>query len=384
MRMPFPAGPIVRSTAEYVEQPLEAEDLRAVAGARVVFANYELLAHDFPRLARSRRTAIDNWLVEHAGIISCAQSQQTVTNTRIRLSRRRVRAFRPPVYGRAVVLDTGDGLLDVKGVGVRDGVVPSAAPHCSGVLSLSVAFGEVLFEWLAAAALKKARSICEVLPSYAVIDLGFDVIEEGRDREPACALVRRAHTRPRILWAKNADPGLSVAHILRDVAFDLRRRAIDAPTKSYIVEEQNGVLTVLIHGTPFRFEGAEAMRVASLVRYRGSRLAVEPLNLQFTSGMCGSPPRPQLIDFGFYLARHRFIEPLYIPTTWSYVAMEGDVTHPDDPRYVRAPLNRRVPLSANRLGSSLMKSYVRGECSGAAIGRRLLRFVDDTLGIPKG
>jgi hypothetical protein len=381
--IPFAAGPLLVSKADYVEQHLENEEFHAVAGARVLFANYALIVHDFPRFAGRPPSDIDDWLIRHAAVISRAQAGQTVTNTPIRLSSRHVPGYRPPVYGRAAVIDTGDGcLIDVKGIGVKSGAVPSHAPHSSGILAMSLGLSEVLFEWLATVALIRAGGACGVVPSYGLIDLGFEAIEENGDRQPACTLVRRAHTRPSILWGED-DAGPAVARILRDVAFVLRRSGIDITAKRYLVEEKEGALTVLIYGKTFRFEGSEAARVASLVNYRGGRLVVAPLNLQYTSGICDVPPRPQLIDFGGARACDEFVDPLYIPTTASYPVMIGDVTLPSDPLFVHAASAPHVPWSANGLGGDLTRAYVHGECSGREIRRCLWQFVDDTLGVPQ-
>lgn len=381
-RLPFPPGLRIRSRDDYREQTLAEEDFHQLEGARVVFAEYDLLRDDFaPRFAAEDRTGIDRWLIEHAAIMSRAQAAQTVVNTPIAVSRRLVRAYRPPCYGRAAVVDTGDGWIDVKGVGVAPGAVPAHDEHSTGLLTLTKGVQEVLFERLVAAALCRAGG-CTVVPSYALLDLGFDVRGADGVRDRACAIVRRAHARPRIQWGTE-DPGPNVASILRRILMDLRRSGIDSLGGTWTLERRGDVLLLHAYRKTYRFEGSDADRVAALTGYRGRRrMKIQALNLQFTSGMREIPPRPELVDFGAFCARGAWRVPLYSPTTASYVAMIGEVTLPHDPSFVRAASRRLSPL-VNVLPSLLASAYARGRRSGEEIRQRLLQFVDDAFGIPE-
>ncbi len=145
--------------------------------ARVVFANYALIRHDFPALRGASTTAIDAWLVEHGAVISVGQA--------------------PPMYGRAVVMPVPGGLLDVKGAGVETGVTPTRNWHQNGLLMLGAGIGSAGFQDLIHNVFRDARSELWCVPEYAILDLGFDVRLMDGGTEPACILLRRAHRRQR-------------------------------------------------------------------------------------------------------------------------------------------------------------------------------------------
>lgn len=204
--------------------------------AKVVWANYALLLHDFPRTLASLaggkspdvhdpafRRAVDDWLIREFARISQTQAQGNAINDEVEVVRDAEgevderTGCRPESYGRAALFvaeipDTREveGLLDVKGLGVEEGVTPRQA--WSGVLTLAGALRELAWqqaiEMTARRELAKRHSPgCErqdapyessTLESYAVIDSGFDVRLSGGERARAGMAIRRAQSRPEI------------------------------------------------------------------------------------------------------------------------------------------------------------------------------------------
>ncbi len=385
-RTPFAPGPILRSLREFGEQALEAEMFCRLRDARVIFADYELIVHDFaPRFGQPGdpiddevRRAVDDFLVEHCGVVSLPQAAQTVTNTPIEIKQRRRLGHRPPYYGRAAVMPTGDRhrFLDVKGIGVQPGEIPKNEAHCTGLLLATEAIHEFLFERLSAAAFHHAGGAYQVVPSYAILDLGFMTVPwRNRRRERAVALVRRAHTRPRNQWDDDTPPADAAVGVMREVALLLRRYGITSTAGDYRIEARDGALVLHARDEEFVFRGEDAARVAALTRYNGGLLSIDAVNVQYTSGVAETPPRPQIYDFGSFQASSNFIAPIFIASSACEVDLVGEMIHPDDPRFPRADLCM-LPKRANALGSQLAWEYVHGRRDGASIALAIDRFVE--------
>src|SRR5450631_121536 len=214
-------------TVEALDEPkIRPEKMHRLARPRVIFADYRLIAQDFPWLAGSTQTVpptgtdsvspglqrmIDAWLLENAAIVSAGQASQSIVNTAIPVMTDMVDAYRPPRYGRAAVVpvrsgadvhgqftESDVGLLDVKGVGIMPGRTPQPNNHANGLLDLDSLFVEVLKQWLLEAVLLHSKTAVSTLPIYAVLDAGFDVREYVTGHgllRPAGIMVRRAHLR---------------------------------------------------------------------------------------------------------------------------------------------------------------------------------------------
>jgi hypothetical protein len=114
----------------------------------------------------------------------------------------RLRGYRPPRYGRAAVFECalpGDGrnwLLDVKGCGVADGVVPQATKNASGLLFLHLALSEVINARLIDALCRRAQVDVACVPIFAVVHLGLSVSSSEGPEFPVANMVRDGHLRP--------------------------------------------------------------------------------------------------------------------------------------------------------------------------------------------
>lgn len=384
-RTPFAPGPILRSLREFGDQVLEPEMFCRLRDARVIFADYELIVHDFePRFGRPGdaidgevQRAIDDFLVEHCGVISAVQAAQTVTNSHIEIKQRRRLGYRPPYYGRAAVMPAGDParFMDVKGIGVQPGEIPKNEAHGTGLLLATEAVHEFLFERLCGAAFHHAGGEYEVVPSYAILDLGFMTVPwRNRRRERAVAIVRRAHTRPRNQWDDDEPPGPVAVGVMRDVALLLRRYGITSTAGDYRIEERDGALVLHARDEEFVFRDGEALRVAAMTGYAGGVLPIDAVNVQYTTGVADTPPHPQIYDFGSFRASADFQAPIYVASSAREVDLVGEMILPGDSRFPRAD-RCRLPERANLVGSRLAWEYVHGRRSGASIARAIDRFV---------
>ena len=152
---------ILTSVDDFGEQFIQAEKFCRLSAARVMFADYALIVRDFaPRFGKrespiddAKRAAIDDFLIDHSGVISIPQARQTVTNTRIPIERGHKLGYRLPYYGRAAVMQVSHPprLLDIKGCGVQPGGTPVKESHSTGLLLASDAIHEFLFAGLCAA-----------------------------------------------------------------------------------------------------------------------------------------------------------------------------------------------------------------------------------------
>lgn len=168
------------------------ETFKQVRGAKVVFADYDLLKHDFPVLRDRTNEQIDQWLLQRAAVISIPQAAQSAVNTPIATTDATVTGYRPWQYGRAAVLPVEGGLLDVKGTGA---LAPSSDGHGTGLMTVGEAIREYAYERLVRKILAHAHASISTVRTYAVIDGGFDQVFEDGNRAPAGMLVRQAHTR---------------------------------------------------------------------------------------------------------------------------------------------------------------------------------------------
>jgi hypothetical protein len=149
-------------------------------------------------------------------------------------------AMRPTGYGRALVYKVvgmlrKSGLLDVKGAGAKS---PKQESHGNGLLSTAEAIREMLFTNLVETVLQDAVKRAEVNPefrklleeagvdpkvgmkivgTYGVIDWGFDLVNKDGTTEPAGAVLRQGHQRPKF-WQSfflEKSKGLALEKLLR-------------------------------------------------------------------------------------------------------------------------------------------------------------------------
>jgi hypothetical protein len=311
--------PPPRTRAE-LQEPAIADDVCfRVRGARIVFADHALLQRDFPalqpaalmardpalaRLSGARRSAairraIDAWLLRHAALMSKTQCDQTLVNEPIPHDPEPIAVYRPPLYGRAVIVPVEGGLLDLKGAGCGPENPPLADRKdqfkIDGILHLCEAFKEYLHQRVLGCAFRVAEVPWFPLPIYAVLDLPFD----SRRGLRAGLVVRRAHARHR--WGSDFHHSLGAPEYRTQVLIEMLLR-------QYALTSARGPICVEISDGKSRFMVASIRDLAgytidetraflSILAPGGSSVRYQMINIQTTPPVYVDPIVAQLIDF---------------------------------------------------------------------------------------
>ncbi|HWT05748.1 MAG TPA: hypothetical protein VN224_08325, partial [Xanthomonadales bacterium] len=339
--------------ADLDDRWMRTDTVHRVSTARIIFADHDLLQHDFPPLAKLSRERQEHWLLEHAGIISSAQAAESTVNTHIETAGEPRPAWRPSRYGRAVIVPAHEhapgtgaqcGLLDIKGAGIAADRVPSLHFHSSGLCYVREVLREALFASLIDTIFRRAAPAFHTVPIYGIIDLGFDARRRTGPPLPAGALVRRAHRR---------EPNGELPR--RGSTIERTKLEIELLLRHYGITSSN-------RGTRFQFE-REGERIR--VRYAGGayadpdttqqrliaeRLGAAPLpltcdgvNVQLTRDLNTSPEfRAQLVDFGHYEMRTGFEYPLVSLVRDDFIRW-GAAIWPSDPAFVQPLPSLCVP-----------------------------------------
>jgi hypothetical protein len=192
--------------ASYPEQRGRSEPAVFIKSASVMLADYDLLRKDFSSLASLSLPQIDQWLVGQSAWMSQEQVLQgalakVMQGGEFEVGGKMRTVYRPPLYNRALVLEafepdttTITGLLDTKGSGSR---APHnrAGGHSNGLLSLGEGLREFAHEKLVNMIFRHARSNHTTVGIYAVLDLGFDIIDISGQLHRAGLVVRQSHLR---------------------------------------------------------------------------------------------------------------------------------------------------------------------------------------------
>lgn len=383
--MRFPSGPILRNISELDEPGVKPEEVLPVAGARVAWAAYEILQHDFPELRSGGReedvhSIIDEWLIANAAFISSAQAHQTEVNTPIALGAGRVIAHRPPQYGRAFVASLAEnrGLLDLKGAGVAPGVVPSHREHSNGLEYLAVAFGDLLLKTVIDEIFARTGPSFWTVPIYAILDLGFDLRDGWHGTGPAGLHVRRAHRRPRT-GTTVPELGSIDERVKLEIEMRLRSYGITSTTRggSLEVELVDDRLRVLNSREPVEnLTGTEASLLRELLGDR-SALRFERVNIQLARDTSDSPPSGQMFDFGHINMRESFVHPISSVVRDRPLCL-GGVLWPDHPAFIQPDPQLQLPLARwdrpqiNAWCFPLAAAFRNGEISRSELHHRLL------------
>jgi hypothetical protein len=387
-----PPGPLLRRVADLRTRNVRPERVCRLPHARVVFANYDWLQHDFPQLrdenlersynglrglnGADRRLAvrrrIDEWLLKNVAFISEKQAGQTAVNTPVEVTGETATAFRPPHYGRALVYSVaesregagdepgaGVGLLDVKGAGVGPQAEPHFGPHADGLMKLYDAIREVTFQKLIHEVFRVEGVPYTTVPIYAVIDPGFDCKHHMHEGQllPAGLLVRRAHRRPVYRWGTK-EPDSPAVPLELKIEFLLRRYGITSvsPATTIDIEERDGGTFIKYGFFNVSYDARAVERVRRLTDFKGEPQQFDGVCLQFTREVEAEPPRAQFLDLGGYFVRERFENPLVSLVARRILRM-GEIIRPDDARFTQ-PEER------------LVSSFKFGGADGRGAGRK--------------
>lgn len=377
----FPPAPVPGSLKEFEPEKPEPEVVYRLSAAHLVFADHDLLQHDFPllrdeSLARThpelermeladRATAtgriLDEWLMTNSAFISGSQLRQTLVNTPIEASDEQVMAFRPSRYGRALVFspevnrrrqvraqpdleeDGIEGLLDVKGVGVAPRATPRFATHSNGLMSLGEAIREVIIGKTLNRIFQHSGSCCRAVPSYGVIDPGFDIKWADGMTLPAGMLVRRAHLRP-IYRLGMKDSSSPLVDLELTIELLLRRYGITSHGPGISIEiADTGGKTVIKYGASLlQYKEEDIEQIKKTAGFEGGRRRLEGINIQFTREAELNPSRPQIVDFGGFFMKERFENPI-VSLVADRLLRLGKIISPCDPDFVQPDEKVRLP-----------------------------------------
>lgn len=351
--------------------PLGVERVFRLPKARVACANYHALVFDFPhifgdaalkknpllgcdrcaRAGRLCRKMINAWILDNAAFISEQQLLPNAVNSPIEVDLQTFRtAYRPREYGRAAIVpidnsgsDEGAKYLDLKGIGVALGREPTRLPHANGLEHLGNALADFFYGWLVDSIFAKNCPGYQVLPVYAVLDLGFDVLSNEYGPAPAGMHVRRAHTRP--------SPQLPLsgsAHEKMTIHIELLLRHFGLTSATYGTalilsgEGEETALKCLGHRLPIKNEAdkQKAQFVINLLQETGfTELAMS--NIQLTKDMDWETKSVQIYDFGHISAARKFETPFANKIRDAGLGV-GRIIKPDDPLYVQPDRKLRV------------------------------------------
>lgn len=288
----------VRHIEELVDPVVET--VYRVSSAKIILADYDLIRKDFAITRNMTEMEIDRWLLAQTAFMSEVQVRQTLVNNQIPLEKDKDnkeinrKAYRPQLYGRALVFEVDDGLIDAKGVGAYQ--QPARGSHKNGLASLGEVIREFLFQKKVQQILDHSGSGLRTVGSYAVIDWGFLGYDAG-SIVPAGAILRQGHARPRIFNYGN--------HFANNV---------------------------------------DSKRIEDLFRHYGltstgdsDPKGPDRVNIQQTS-------KGELIDFGAYLFKKQF----HAPTT--HYMNASILGHPDHPPFVQP--DPRMSIGHSYWGSS--------------------------------
>lgn len=406
VNLPFVADAPLRSLADYAttEQALTSEMILGVRGAEVVFANYGAIFADFEPSLRhiaaasgsdaERCRAVDKWLIENTAYVSTSQAASRAVSTPIALDGSSRQAWRPPRYGRAVVVldrqstvPTSGAFFDVKGTGVPPDEEPYL-PNSNGLMTLDEAVHEVLMEHLVYAVMQRAGVDVRPLPSYAVIDLGFDAVwHDERTPQRATVLVRRAATRPRCQWER-AVQGPQMARALMQIELLLRSGGISASVCGAVrfrLVADGQDRRIFRDEDELEIPADRKTAVFETADWKGRDLTIDGVNVQVTSDLEASPLRARLMDFGRYRFREHFDSPLYSWFDADYLNMNGAYLRPDDPCYLQPDRTFGLACFENSEPHNALLArvaeYQQGRASRAEVTAAMRRAVEAAVSL---
>ncbi|MCA1298555.1 hypothetical protein [Stappia indica] len=394
-----------------------SERFRAVETGRVVLFDAPALAMDLdvdlarltPKVRAGFVAAMRAWLLQEAAIVSQEQLSHDTVNAAIPVGDRKLEGFRPPRYGRACFRLVDDPVpgwarsnlphlagasvveprpdkvwLDIKGVGVGPGCTPQRRAYSNGLMSLSEAFEEYLWSRLVGAVFHHCEAPCASLPIYAIIDLGFAILDETGARLPAAVCVRRGHLRSwvsdlPIARSEEQRACLSVELMLR--RFGLTSSA-DDPIR--LDRKPDGVWLSDCPGLKAPARVPEAL----LAGFEGRRFPIEVEGVNIQIARSGRSSGLEVVDFGHFKTRKRFERPL-VSTVANWPGAFGGVLWPEDAGFPQpdpglVPVGdcwgwRQHPERGEVRGTALVADRLAQKAQSAAAAGETLKAEVDAL-----
>ncbi|MES2797144.1 MAG: hypothetical protein V4683_14330 [Bacteroidota bacterium] len=397
----FPKEPILTSIDNLEQDGVIPETVVRVVGARVVYANYKLLQHDFPQLQNeelenqfsslkslkglAKKQAvynkIDEWLIRNTAFISQSQANQSVVNTPIRIGTEKVIAYRPPGYGRALVFSTEQNdkgllltknpkkaiyenrLIDVKGTGCGPNIIPTNKSHSNGIYRLGFAFVELLFQELLQSVFIHSKSNFTTLPIYGILDLGFDERNNRMHHSAAALLVRRAHRRPKDSGGLYPY-GSTGQQVQLQVEKLIRKYGITSVNEvtTIKIKKENGQICINYGDQQIDFfNEAQQAEIEKVSHYSDSmgELIFDGINIQHTREIGMNPPWATLVDFQSYSIKETFNNPILSLVSDKLMRWGGSIW-PGYPDFISPDSNLKIPFHLSS-GTGNIWGYNMGE-----------------------
>ena len=326
-----------RTFAALGDPGVRTEPVLRVEGARVVLVNHDLLQADFPELRGLSHTTIEQWLIRNAAIVSEPQAAQSEVNSTIVTNGTSI-AYRPPLYGRAVVtpVEGAHGLLDLKGTGIAPGRKPGREAHSNGLLSLGEAIANIAFRELIEEIFQSAGTRFRTVPEYGLLDLGYDVRDLIATPTPAAVQVRQAHRRP-VGGMELPLAGSPEQQVKLEIELLLRHYGVTStsPATSFVIDDKSGNVEITYAGKPLPpHPGDQIAKFLHRAGYDGGRMTLAGVNVQLTRDSGIRPSRASVVDFGHYSVQDRF-EDTVVSLVRDRSMRWGGAVRPDAPHFVQ-------------------------------------------------
>ena len=412
----FPEKPLLSAIDELQDPGIEKEEVLHVITARVVCANYALIQHDFPELSKASLIGklpwlaaqpdvvqateicniIDRWLTDNTAFVSKSQAGQSLVNTPVATDAITRTAYRPAGYGRAVVIpvfnsSTEDaqlsGLLDVKGAGVSPQSSPRRGDHSDGLDYVGAALSDLAFQCLIEEIFMRAAPACWTVPTYAILDLGFDVVDGWKGTSPAGMHVRRAHRRPHggmdLPLAGSVEEAVKVQIELLLRHYGLTSACPGTAFDVFFADDQ----VLLRYGSqPVTDLYPTEMELLEKFRRNGeSRIHLEGINLQLARGVGLGPCSAQMVDFGHINVREAFAFPL-VSLVRDGMLHIGGIIWPEDSHFIQPDPELQVPIANWKIASlhdyffGIAEDFRAGRTSSAKVVAALDALIGKTVG----
>ncbi len=195
----------------YEKKHRQSISTKRLSNARIVMVNYYAITKKYQILKQFTNPQIDKLLLDMVAYISTTQLKDNEVNTPIPVSedlkigfrplRKNIKnVYRPFLKNRSLTFEIfhpnnpqkSIGVMDVKGSGTPN---PIQRHHSNGLASLGECIREYLFENLIREIFNHAKIDETTVASYAVIDAGFDIINEDGSHDRAGLYIREAHAK---------------------------------------------------------------------------------------------------------------------------------------------------------------------------------------------
>jgi len=411
------ADHLLTSILAYAHQPVDIEAVLPVNGASMVWMDEAVAEADFgawfkPDNSPDNRqlasitpshpeTEIERWLVENGAVMSVSQARQKAVNDPICVDEGKSRnSFRPPRYGRAALVEpcppsntlsyvkaSGEAppLIDIKGCGVPNDEDP-ILPNSNGLLTLDEAIFELLMQKLVTCILEHSGFPAEVVPCYAILDLGFFARFHGHEQDhKAAIMLRRSYTRPAWQWGDH-HPGHERATRLMEFEMLLRTYGLSASTCGAVrfkLERLAGGLKLSRDGSRVNVCAEKLDQLATLTNLGADPVVFDGVNVQVADGLNWPQERFRVMDFGRYRFAASFDQTLYSWSNRDYQSLDGVFALPQMRAFGgQATAVYQQPLASQSLAAlpqqacyhdlwAVVEQYEQGEAGRHVLGNAL-------------